>query len=324
MSRFLLAAVFASFIGAGIGAGAAHAADPVVRVGVLKFGTVNWLMQTITSRGLDAANGVELEVVPLAGKPATTIAFQAEDVDVIVNDWIWAMSQRARGKALKFSPYSTALGALVTRDALTDICAIRDRPVGVVGGAQDKSWLVLQALADKTCGFDLAAETEALFGAPPLMSRQLETGTVDAVSTFWPFVARLEAKGMHKLMGISAALAALDIQPAPPLVGFVWDVERTDQTVIDGLTRAIAQAGDILAADDAVWEEVRPLMRAKTDEEFIALRDAYRAGIPDAWRAENTEAAGKLYQLLTERAGASFTEQAGPFDPAVFPTPPGN
>ncbi len=320
MVRNLLGAVLALVVGAG----AAMAAEPVVRVGVLKFGTVNWLMQTVSTNGFDTANGVKLEVVPLAGKPATTIAFQARDVDVIVTDWIWAMSQRAKGAALRFSPYSTALGALVTREKMADLCAIKGRPVGVVGGAQDKSWLVLQALTEKTCGFDLAAETEALFGAPPLMSRQLETGTIDAVSTFWPFVARLEAKGMHQLMGITAALAELQIEPAPPLVGFVWDEAETDAALITGLIAAIAQAGALLATDDAAWEAVRPLMRVKTDEEFIALRDAYRAGIPDPWRTADTEAAAKLYQLLTERAGSAFSAQAGPFDAAVFPDPEGN
>ena len=296
----------------------ARADDPAVRVAVLKFGTVNWLLDTVTHHGLDRAQGVDLQVVPLAAKAATTIAFQSGDADMLVTDWVWAMRQRADGRALKFHPYSTALGALVGRTG-TGLCDLKGRTVGVVGGALDKSWLVLQALADRDCGFDLAAETQALFGAPPLMSRQLEDDRVAAVSTFWHFVAKLEAKGMTPLVRIKDALADLGIAPAPPMIGFVWDPGRTDPAAAQALMRAITTAGAILASDDAEWDRLRPLMRAANDAEFTALRDAYRAGIPGDWTDEQTDSARALYDLLTARAGKAFTDKAGPFNHRVFP-----
>ena len=40
-----------------------------VRIGVLKFGTVNWELDVIRHHGL--AEGIRLDVVELAGKPAT-------------------------------------------------------------------------------------------------------------------------------------------------------------------------------------------------------------------------------------------------------------
>ncbi|MEL6217211.1 MAG: ABC transporter substrate-binding protein [Pseudomonadota bacterium] len=316
--RSLGAWLCAAAIGLVLAGPTARAEAPSVRIAVLKFGTVNWLMETIRANGLDRAEGIQLDVVALAGKPATTIAFRSGDADILVTDWVWALRQRSAGQDLRFAPYSTALGALVGRPGQADLCALKGADVGVVGGEFDKSWLVLQAVAQRDCGFDLAAETEALYGAPPLMSRQLTTGTVDAVSTFWPFVARLEAQGMPAVLRIDAALERLGIAPAPALVGFVWDRARSDPDAVAAFLRAARQASEILAEDDAAWTAIRPLMRAKTEAEFLALRDAYRAGITAGWTEADTESARALHALLGTRAGAAFTEKAGPFDAQLF------
>ena len=48
------------------------AADrPAVRVGVLKFGTVNWELDTIKTHKLDEAEGIDLQIVDLASNQAT-------------------------------------------------------------------------------------------------------------------------------------------------------------------------------------------------------------------------------------------------------------
>lgn len=304
-------------------AGQALAESPSMRVAVLKFGTVNWLMNTITHHGLDEKHGYKLDVVPLAGKAATTIALQSGDVDAIVTDWVWAMRQREQGVPFMFLPYSRALGALMVRpDAgISSICDLKGKSIGVAGGAIDKSWLVLQAIARRDCGFDLAAETESLFGAPPLMSRQIESGDVEAVSTFWHFAARLEAAGMQRHLGISEALAELDIDPAPPLIGFVWNsyavAERPGLT--DSFAASIREASSMLATDDAEWERLRPLMKAKSDVEFTLLRDYYRAGIVTDWTPEDTASAGKLHEALIGIGGQAYRNTSGPFDAALFP-----
>ncbi len=63
-------------------------ADETVRVGALKFGTVNWELDTIAANGFDKAAGVTMQVTYFAGEDASAIAFQAGDVDVIVSDWL--------------------------------------------------------------------------------------------------------------------------------------------------------------------------------------------------------------------------------------------
>ena len=111
-----------------------------------------------------------------AGKAATTIAFEAGEVDLLVSDWFWGLRQRGKGRDLRFQPYSNALGALMVTPEITDLCAVRGRRIGIVGGKFDKSWLLYQTLARRDCGAELAAGSEVLFGAPPLMARQLRDG----------------------------------------------------------------------------------------------------------------------------------------------------
>jgi hypothetical protein len=72
-----------------------------VRVGALKFGTVNWELDVVRSHGLATREGVDLQVVPLASKGATNVAVQGGAVDLIVSDWIWVSRQRAGVLALE-------------------------------------------------------------------------------------------------------------------------------------------------------------------------------------------------------------------------------
>ena len=81
-----------------MGAGAVKAAMPEVRIAVLKFGTVNWVMDTIKRQGYDTAAGYRLVVRGYAGKAATTIAFEAGEVDLLVSDWFWGLRQRGKGR----------------------------------------------------------------------------------------------------------------------------------------------------------------------------------------------------------------------------------
>lgn len=298
-------------------------AEPTVRVAVLKFGTVNWLTETIVAGRLDEAAGYRLEVVPLAGKAATTIAFQSGEVDMIVTDWVWALGERGEARDLRFAPYSRSLGALMARPeaGIGDICDLEGRSVGVVGGELDKSWLVFEALAKERCGIELSTATQAIFGAPPLMSRQLETGAVDAVSTYWHFASRLEAAGMTRVLDVAEAMEEIGIAPAPPLVGFLWDAGATEPEAARAFLASVEMAGELLATDDAAWERVAPLMNAASEAEFRQLRDDYRAGIVSGWTAADTAAAGKLYATLGETGGEAFLRGAGAFDPALFEVP---
>jgi NitT/TauT family transport system substrate-binding protein len=316
--------VVAAMLVLSLTAAPASAETPTVRIAVLKYGTVNWLTDTIVANELDRAAGYDLDVVELAGRPATTIAFQAGDVDLIVADWVWALQQRERGRDLRFAPYSNALGALVADEAVDGICDLRGRPVGVVGGESDKSWLVLQALVRQECGFDLSEETTTLVGAAPLMSQQLLDGAVDAVSTYWHHAARLQAHGKARLIGVDEAMARLGITPAPPLIGFVWNADAVDAEAIDAFLRSVSAAQERMAGNDAEWDRLRPQMGAAGDAEFRLLRDHFRAGIVQGWGADETASAARLQALLIDAGGEAFKAEAGSFDPALFQTKGGD
>ena len=171
----------------------AHAAK--VKIGVLKFGTVSWLLDTIQSNGLDKAEGVELDIVPLASSQATTVGLQGGSLDVIATDWLWVSRERAEGGDFTFSPFTTALGAIMVPpdSPIKTLGDLKGKKLGVAGGPLDKSWLLLVAYALRTANIDLRTETTQEFGAPPLLAERAKQGEIDAVLNFWPFAARLEA-----------------------------------------------------------------------------------------------------------------------------------
>jgi hypothetical protein len=66
-------------------------ARQLLTIGVLKFGTVSWQLDTLKAHRLDEAADLNVEVLSLASTNATTVALQAGEVDLIVSDWVWVM-----------------------------------------------------------------------------------------------------------------------------------------------------------------------------------------------------------------------------------------
>ncbi|MFQ5467499.1 MAG: ABC transporter substrate-binding protein, partial [Kiloniellaceae bacterium] len=159
---FLLLCLMAT---ASVPAAQAAAADKPLSVGVLKYGTVNWQLDTVKALGLDEAAGVSLRVLPFASKTATSVALQAGEVNLIVSDWVWVMRQRAAGADFAFVPYSHALGALVAAkdSGIEGIEDIAGKRIGVAGGPLDKSWLVLRAWSAQELGYEIGARAKPVF-----------------------------------------------------------------------------------------------------------------------------------------------------------------
>ncbi len=138
----------------------------------------------------------------MAGNPAIRIAFQAGQADAMVANWIWVARQRAAGKEYVLVPYSLAVGWLLVAaesDART-LADLRGGKIGIAGGPVDKSWLILRAYAEQELGFDLVAETEQVFAAPPLVAQTALAGDMDGAINFWHFAAKMEASGMRPLI----------------------------------------------------------------------------------------------------------------------------
>ena len=294
---------------------------PTLRAAVLEFGTVNWELDTIQHHGFDSANGFDLAVQGVAGSAAAQVAFQAGEADVIVSDWLWVARQRAAGEDYIFVPYSRAVGGImVPQDStVTSLADLDGGKIGIAGGPLDKSWLILRAYAQKNHDMDLVAQTEQVFGAPPLIFGSAMSGELDAAINFWHWAAKQEAAGMTTLLSVDEAAADLGLDPDTPLLGYVVKGEMLESNpdLIAGLAAASRAAKDLLASDDAEWDRLRDRMNAETDAEFAALVEGYRAGIPGTGPV-NEEAAGRMLELMYGLGGEELLGTADTLPEGVF------
>jgi NitT/TauT family transport system substrate-binding protein len=297
-----------------------------VKLGVLKFGTVSWLLDTIQANGLDKAEGIDLDIVPLASTQATTVGLHGRSVDIIATDWLWVSRERSEGGDFTFSPFTTALGAIMVppNSPIKTLGDLKGKKLGVAGGPLDKSWLLLVAYALRTAKIDLRTETRQEYGAPPLLAERAKQGEIDAVLNFWPYAARLEAEGFTQLIGVEEVVSELGAKGEVAMVGFVFSEAWADKNreAVQAFLRAAAKADDLLATSDAEWDRLKPLMSANdpsfNDATFDALRRRYREGIPERTAAENESDAKVLYQFLRELGGEKLVGPGSELAPGTF------
>jgi NitT/TauT family transport system substrate-binding protein len=313
-----ISAGFAAALGL---SGAAWAQDlPVIRAATLETGTLNWELQTITQNGLDKANGFILEATRYADNPATRIALEGGEADIAVADWIWVARQRAEGKDYVAIPFSTAVGSLVVKEdapyqTLEDM---KGQKIGIAGGPLDKSWLILRAYAEQEYGFDLAAETEQVYGAPPLIMLTALQGETAGAINFWNFLARMKTQGMREVIDVATAAKALGLDPNTPLLTYFMKESWADENpeLVQGLYRASRQAKDLLMQDEA-WAGIRDMMGANSDAEYAALVEGYRQGIPVAGPVD-TEAADRMLKVMADLGGEELVGQATTVPEGLF------
>jgi NitT/TauT family transport system substrate-binding protein len=316
--RWLAGALLASLVALG----AQPVAAGTIKLGVLKFGTVNWELDVIKANGLDKAEGLDLQTVDLANTGATTVALQAGAVDVIVTDWLWVTRQRADGAPFTFVPFSASVGALMLPpdSTVASLADLKGKKLGIAGGAVDKNWLVIRALAQQRHGLELDGAVDKVFGAPPLLNEEMLSGRLDGVINNWNFIAELEAKGYKKLLAVEDAQKELGIQTQVPLLGYVfdetWAVAHKDDVL--ALVRASRKAKDLLARSDPEWERLRPLMKAPDEATFAALRDGFRRGIPAHWGEAERADAVKLFGVMAKLGGAELIGKSAELQPGTF------
>lgn len=296
-------------------------ANEKIRIGVLKFGTVNWELDTVKHHGFDIAHGVDLDIQYYAGEDASNVAMLAGELDVIVSDWLWVSRQRTEGEDLTLAPYSTAVGAMMVKkdSPYNTLADLNGKKIGVTGGPLDKSWLLIQALATRDHDLDLTAQNEVVFGAPPLLSEKAMDGELDAVLNFWHFCARLEANGFRRLVSANDAALALGASGAVSALGYVfhekWATDNPD--TVRGFIGASADAKALLKQSDEEWLRIAPLMRAE-GAELTTLRDRYREGIPNRPAADEEEDAALLYKVLADLGGEKLVGNAREMAPGTF------
>ncbi|MGE0280374.1 MAG: ABC transporter substrate-binding protein [Rhizobiaceae bacterium] len=301
-------------------------AQDVVRIGALKFGTVNWELDTIAKNGLDARNGVKMQITYFAGEDASNIAFQAGDVDMIVTDWLEVARLRGQGQDVTFAPYSSSTGAIMVKadSPIKSLADIKGKKLAVAGGALDKSWLLLQGMAAKQ-GFDIAKENEIIYGAPPLLAEKLRAGEFDAALNYWHFNARLEADGFRRIVGADDASKDLGAAGIVSTLGYAfhdkWAAEHMN--VVFGFLKASREAKVLLKDNDAEWTRLHADGVIKDDGAALdKLRDRYRDGIPARPALDEEADAAKLFEVLAglggeKLVGSAKTLPAGTYWPAL-------
>jgi len=300
----------------------AATSPPEVRLGILQFGTVQWVSDVVRRHSLDSKHGFALSTVTLANNDAGRVSLMAGASDVVVSDWPFVAVQRSTGTKLCFAPFSSATGGIMTgpQSPIRGLADLRGRKLGVAGGPVDKSWLIVQAAGRTTQDIDLAAAAEVIFGAPPLLGAKLRQGELDAVLTFWNFAADLEADGFRQAVSVAQCATALGISPRMSLVGFAFheDWAAANRPAIDGFLAAVDDAERLLAQSDDEWLAVRPLMRADADALFTRLRDRFRDGIAHEDAAGQEKAAARMFAVLHEAGGAKATGGIDALPPGIF------
>ena len=293
-----------------------------IRIGVLKYGTVNWSLDVIKRHGLDAKEGFTLDVQPFGGTDAADVALMGKAVDAVVEDWLWVSRQRTSGAMLSFVPYSSNIGAvMVASDSpIHDLAALKGRTIGVAGGPLDKSWLLVQAFAKKHGGIDLAADARPVFGAPPLLAQKLRSGELDALIDYWNYCAQLEAEGARRLLDVAQAQAAFGVPASVPQLGYVfhdaWGQSHAE--LVQAFVRATRASDAILAHDDAEWQRLKPLTRADSDAVARAYMQHYREGIVEHWGQKQRDAAALLYKVLAQLGGTRLVGEGQELAPGTF------
>jgi NitT/TauT family transport system substrate-binding protein len=301
----------------------AHAAAAeTVRIGVLKFGTVSWELSTIKRHRLDEAEGIDVEAVALASEDATSVALQAGSVDMIVTDWLWVSRDRAQGGDLTFVPFSSAVGAIMVPEdsPVRTLLDLKGRRLGVAGGPLDKTWLLIQGLARRDHGLDLAGAADVNYGAPPLLAEKAVQGELDAVLNFWQYCARLEARGFRRLLSGADAGRALGASGPVAFIGYVfhdrWAAAHRDAVL--GFIRASRAAKAILRTSEEEWQHLNDLIKAPDQATLSTLKVRFREGIPARPIAEEQADAAKLYGVLAEIGGDKLVGSAKTLAPGTY------
>jgi len=287
---------------------------PEVRLGVLKYGTVNWEIDVIKHHQLDKKYQFELKAVSLASKNASLIALQSHAVDIILSDWLWVNRQRFNDKTFTLFPTSIATGGLFVRADLdiASIHALKNKKIGIAGGAVDKNWLLLQAYSKKRYAFDIHQESQPTFATPPLINRLMLRNDLTAAINFWHYGARLKAEGFELLITVADMLTELGVDTQLPLLGWVFDETWAEQhpKEITGFLKASLKAKQLLLSSDKEWQRIRPLTKAESPEVFEALKKEYRAGILAQFGRKEIEASKQVLKILAEQGGRALVGKA--------------
>ena len=293
-----------------------------LRIAALQFGTVNWVLDAVKRRELDKKYNFNLQIIPLASSDGAKIALQGGSADISVTDWTWISRRRAERADFTLVPYSSAVGHLMVaqNSSITSLKDLKGKRLAVAGGPLDKSWLFLSAYSRKVLGVDLADIVTPVYGSAPLLSQKMARGEFDAILNYWHFSARLKAKGFRSLLSIGDAMIELGTSGPTVAIGFAFSEKwaKKNEKVLKGFLSAVREAVALLDAQDAIWAEIRPRMKAQDDATFLALRQSFRDGVLRRPLIVEQADVKRLYTVLAELGGEKLVGRSKTLSDGTF------
>jgi NitT/TauT family transport system substrate-binding protein len=322
MIKHMLVAAFA-FAASALPMAGAEAADRL-RIAIQKTGTASWELEVIKAHGLDKAANLDIETIELASTEAGKIALVGGAADMVVEDWLWAARERALGGKLLFTPYSSALGAVMApKDSpIHEVADLAGRSIGVAGGPLDKSWLLLRAAA-LGAGLDLTKAAQPSYGAPPLIAEKLVQGETEAALEYWNFSADLEERGFRRAIEMVDIEKTLGATGPVAMTGYVFSESfaASHKDVLRRYFAAAAEARKILSEDPSAWAPIEARLRLKDDTALAVYRQRYLEGVPKRAIAEEAADARVLYRRLAEVGGEALVGKERELDAGLFYDP---
>jgi NitT/TauT family transport system substrate-binding protein len=312
--------LFASVLAAAIALAPPASAADALRLALQKTGTAGWEIAVIKAFGLDTEAGLRLETTELASPEAGKIALQGGSADLIVSDWLWVARERALGTKLTLYPYSTGVGAVLTKNpAIRTVADLAGRKLGIAGGPLDKSWLLLKAYALKN-GVDLEKSATLVFGAPPLVAEKALQGEIDAALEFWNFAIDLEGQGFARPVEIADVEKTLGATGPVVVTGYVFgeDFAVAHGDALRRFFAIAAKARALIATDDKAWRLVAQRLGAKDAATLDLYRRRYVAATPKRSVAEEARDAAALYAALSGIGGEKLLGPATTLPPGTF------
>ena len=266
-----------------------------VRVGMQAVGTFSWVVHAMQYFGVDEEYGLNVEPITYATKQATELALRADEVDIVVDDFVGAVQMRERGVPVQtIYPYGKAVGGVVV-PADSEIQSIADLQGATIAAASldDKSLLILRALTVSQYGFDPQVDGEVLAAAPWLMTGLMDDGEIDAGIPYWHFVSRM-TYNMRSDLPILVLVAREGVDAAAKTRFIEAMIETTERMKADSM--------------DGIWQSIldEELYSLPDPAAFPEVRARWEAGLPDGWTQEQIDGLSTLVEELVAIAGSEL------------------
>ncbi len=297
-------------------------AQNVLKIGVLNYGTVNWELDVIKHYELDKKYGFDLQLTQLASKNAQLIALQSKSVDMIVNDWIWVNTQRDKNKQFVFYPYSKATGTLYInpKSEIKTFENLKDKELGIAGGVDDKTWIILRAYAKKKYNLDLKNIVKPVFATAPILYKKMEDESLNASINYWHFNAKLEKFGMKPLVLMENVFSEFGVNSDIPFVGWTFykDFSIENHDLINSFLKASFEAKDILNSSEKEWDRLKDIMKVDNENDFEALKEGYKKSIIKDFTNENIKDIEKIFSLLLNEGKDDLSQESRVLEKDIF------